>query len=282
MRIVVTGNRGFIGSHLEKKLRQEGHDVVGVDLKDGRDILKLTPKDFEGVQYVFHMAAQVSVPGSIENPLYTARTNDLGTYNVLECARQAGVRRVIFSSTCAVYGTHEENDKNGIAYTEDMKPVPTSPYGLSKLTGEHACRLYSELYKLDTVCLRYFNVFGEGMKVESSYSSAVAIFLEKKKKKEKLQVYGGQQTRDFVYVGDVVEANLRGMKNTHNFSGMIINIGTGFESSIESIAKLISDKIEYLPQRAGEMNRVRASKIRAVNILGWVPTMNISSWICAQ
>ncbi len=279
MKTAITGNLGFIGSHLQEHLTGSGAEVIGIDLKDGRDILDLTQEDFIGVDYVFHLAAEVSVPESIDDPIRSARTNISGTLNVLECARQAGVKRVIFSSSAAVYGIDRRNDSTGFPYEESLESRPLSPYAASKVAGEIYCKLYSELYGLDTVCLRYFNVFGEGMKADSQYSAALAIFLDKKSKNESLPVFGGLQTRDFVYVGDVVEANYQAMMYMLPLKGECINIGTGKSRTISEIAKTISGNIDYLQQRKGEPNHSKAGIIKAKSMLSWKPTTSVIDWL---
>lgn len=279
MKICVTGHKGFIGSHLWERLLEDGHELIGIDLKEGNDILDLKPEDLYGVEYVFHLAARVSVPESIENPEETHKNNVTGTFNVLRCAAEAKVSRVIFSSSSAVYGINENHDKLGIPYNELMELNPTSPYGLSKLLGEEYCRLYSRIYDIDTVCLRYFNVYGDDMKVDSPYSAAMAIFLEKKKKDQPLPVFGGKQTRDFVHVNDVVEANIKAMKYERRLNGMAINIGTGRDYSIEDIAKMISKDIEYLPQRENEPNSSLAYIHNANVVLHWKATYNVLEWL---
>lgn len=278
MKIAITGNRGFIGSHLFDHLTKEA-DVIGVDIKDDKDILDLTPKNFEGVDYVFHLAAEVSVPESIDDPIKSARTNISGTLNVLECAKQAGVKRVIFSSSAAVYGINKRNDSTGFPYSENLECNPLSPYAASKMAGEVYCKLYSELYGLDTVCLRYFNVFGDGMKANSQYSAALAIFLDKKRKNESLPVFGGLQKRDFIYVEDVVEANVQAMLYMLPLKGECINIGTGKSHSISEIARMVSTNIDYFPQRKGEPNNSRADIMKAKRILLWKPTTSVIDWL---
>src|SRR3990167_2833477 len=278
MKICITGHCGFIGFHLWDRLRED-HEIIGIDLKKGKDILDMKPEDLEGVEYLFHLAARVSVSESIENPEETHNNNVTGTYHVLECARLAGVKRVIFSSSSAVYGINENHDKLGIPYNELMALEPVSPYGLSKLIGEEYCKLYSRIYGIDTVCLRYFNVYGDRMKSDSPYSAAIAIFLDKKSKNKPLPVLGGKQTRDFVHVDDVVEANIKAMKYERIFDGQPINIGTGRDYSIEDIAKIISSNIEYFPQREHEANSSLAYIHTANRVLHWRAKYNILEWL---
>lgn len=270
----VTGGSGFIGQHLVNRLLTDGHEVKVVDLKVGSDIRNLTPEDFRGVEYVFHLAALPRVPYSIEFPRETNDTNISGTLNVLWCAKEAGVKRVIYSSSSSVYGNQKV-----LPLRETLAPKPLSPYGIQKLVGEMYCRVFYELYGLETVSLRYFNVFGEGSPADNPYSAVIAKFLDAVERKEPLQVNGGDQTRDFTYVEDVVEANLLAAVSPRAGKGEAINIGGGKNYSIKEIAEALSDNIEYFPPRAGECQHTLAKIRKAGKILGWSPKVSLMDWL---
>ena len=272
MQIAITGHLGFIGSHLAKEFKS----YLGIDIKDGNDVRCLHPNNFEGIDYVFHLAAQPKVQLSIDDPLFTNSHNIDGTLNVLWCAKEAGVKRVIYSASSSAYGEQE------IPLREDMKPNPMSPYAIQKLTGEYYCKQFYELYGLETVSLRYFNVYGEDMPLDSAYAACIAIFLDKKKKEEMLPLLGGKQTRDFTYVKDVVRANILAMKSDKVGHGEVINIGTGKNYSIKKIANTISDKIEYLSQRKGEPMDTLADNTKAKRLLNWKPTQDVIQWLLKQ
>src|SRR3990167_6097635 len=157
MNVLVTGSRGFIGRHLTKALRKAGHTVHCFDLKDGHDVREITEEELHGIKYVFHLAAQAKIQASIDDPKFTHDHNINGTLHLLEMAKRAKVKRVIYSASSSAYGEQEE-----LPYHESMKPNPMSPYALQKLVGEYYCKLYYNWYGLETVSLRYFNVYGEG------------------------------------------------------------------------------------------------------------------------
>jgi len=272
-KILVTGYCGFIGSHLTQALKHK-HELFGVDLVAGSDILNLTPDDFEGVDYVFHLAAKAKVPYSFDYPLDSNENNVEGTLNVLECARVANVKRVIYSASSSAYG-----DQDTLPLVETMTPNPMSPYGAQKLMGEYYCKIYSEFHGLDTVSLRYFNVYGEGMRLDGAYSACLAIFLDQKERGVPLSVFGGKQKRDFTYVGDVVNANILAMKSRKKLKGEVINIGTGTNYSIKELAEAISDQTDFLPQRKGEPMETRADNKKAKQLLKWEPQTNLLKWL---
>lgn len=273
-RILCTGHQGFIGKHLFRELlKDEFNEVVGIDLKDNRDIRELEPEDFEKIDYVFHLAAQTKVQQSIEKPLFTNEHNITGTLNVLWCAKEAGVKKVIYSASSSAYGYQQF-----LPLREGMKPRPMSPYGIQKLVGEQYANNFAHLYKLETVSLRYFNVYGNEMDQDSPYGACIAKFIKQKKEGKPLTILGGKQTRDFTYVGDVVRANILAMKSDVG-RGEVINIGSGINYSIEQIALAISDNVEYLPQRKGEPQDTQADITRAKKLLGWEPTVDVIEWL---
>ncbi|MCG6918806.1 MAG: SDR family oxidoreductase [Deltaproteobacteria bacterium] len=254
-KCLVTGGAGFIGSNLVERLVGLSFEVkVLDDLSSGflrnlepfreniefiegdvRDMATLQQVMSE-VEVVFHQAAVVSVPQSIEDPMETGMVNDLGTLYVLEAARHNGVRRVVFASSCAVYG-----DLPQVPKKEDMDTKPLSPYAASKLNGETYARLYGDLYGLETVCLRYFNVYGPRQDPSSPYSGVISIFMDSAARGERPTIYGdGEQYRDFVYVADVVQANLLAAQR-ENISGVTINVGTGKPVTINSLWRNIAE-----------------------------------------
>ena len=267
-KCLVTGGAGFIGSNLVDYLVREGMQVRVLDNLSTGNLENLEPvrgqidfnqgdvRDFDtlmramsDIELVFHQAAMVSVPESVEDPVEAAMINDLGTLYLLEASHRAGVRKVILASSCAVYGDLPQLPKR-----EDMATRPQSPYAASKLHGETYACLYSDLYGLETVCLRYFNVYGPKQDPTSQYSGVISIFLDKAVRDELPTIYGdGDQYRDFVYVADVVGANLQAAL-AENISGVVINVGTGGSVTInqlwKSIARLAG--VESMPVRAPE------------------------------
>jgi UDP-glucose 4-epimerase len=291
MKILVTGGAGFIGSNLVDKLINEGHKVFVIDnLSTGKkenlnkkaifykadicDLNKILPL-FKRIDYVFHLAANPRVVFSVENPIESHKVNVNGTLNVLYASYKNKVKRLIFASSAAVYG-----DIKKLPLKENMTPKPISPYGLHKLIGEYYCKLFSDLYNLETVCLRYFNVYGPRMDPNGPYALVIGKFLKLRKENKPLTIYGdGKQTRDFVYVDDVVKANILAMKSKKVGSGEVINICSGKNYSINYIAKLIGGKKIYLPARKGEIKHVLGDNSLAKKLLGWKPEISLEEGI---
>ena len=290
-KCLVTGGAGFIGSNLVEHLVGASIEVKVldnlssgflenlelcreyVDFRQGdvRDLAALQEM-MSGVEVVFHQAALVSVPQSIEDPIEAAMVNDLGTLNVLQAARLRGVRRVVFASSCAVYG-----DLPQLPKMEEMEIKPLSPYAASKLHGETYARLYRDLYGLETVCLRYFNVYGPRQDPGSPYSGVISIFMDKAARGEKVTIHGdGEQCRDFVYVADVVQANLLAAQR-QDISGLTINIGTGKSATVNNLWKNISELagVQGEPERAnfrpGDIRQSVADISRARKLLDFEP-----------
>ena len=274
MQILVVGGAGFIGSHIVEHFNKKADirvldnlrtgyannikdfniDFIEADVSD-RDKVR---KAMQNVDYVFHLAAMVSVPESMNNPCECVDINTKGTLIVLEEAARAGVKKLCLSSTSAIYGDNPVFPK-----IESMIPEPKSPYAVSKLDGEFYCNIFTHEKKLKTACMRYFNVFGPRQDPGSAYAAAIPIFTEKAVKNEALTVYGdGEQTRDFVYVKDVVAANIHLAQS--DLSG-VYNVGYGKSATINDIIKQIlkvtgsSSKVEYLPERAGDVKHSLAS-----------------------
>ncbi len=292
MRLIVTGGAGFIGSNLVDALVEMGHEVLVVDdLSTGKEE-NLNPRArfvradiadpqvpladlFAGAECVFHTAALARVPRSIEDPIGTHRVNVTGTLHVLQAAVQAGVRRVVYSSSSSVYG-----DQEVLPLVEDMRPDPVNPYGMQKLMGELYCRTFHRVYGLSTVCLRYFNVYGPRQVMEGAYRLVIGIFLDQKRRGQPMTVFGdGEQTRDFTHVRDVVQANILAMSSDRVGRGDAINVGTGRETSVNRIAELIGGPVVHLDPRPFEERRKRADITRARDLLGWRPTVSVEDGI---
>lgn len=290
-RVLVTGGAGFIGSHLVDGLMSEGFDVVVLDdfssgkrenlsvhfseanfclvegdVRDKADVKKA----LEGVDIVFHLAAIVSVDFSVKNPLLVNEVNVGGTLNVLRESLKAGVKRFVYASSCAVYGEPVD-----LPVDEEQSTMPTSPYGVSKLAAEYYCRVFYGVYGFETVCLRFFNVYGS-RQVIGPYSGVIMKFIDRLKRGEEPIIYGdGEQTRDFVFVGDVVDACLRAMK-CKSCVGDVINVGAGVEVSINRLANVLTElfdlhniKFVYAEPRAGDIRRSCADLGKAERMLGY-------------
>ena len=296
MKFLVTGGAGFIGSHITERLLSDGHQVRILDdfstgkrdnipVSDAVSVIEGDVGDFDtvrdwmqGIDIVYHEAAIASVPETVGDPLGSERTNYRGTLNVLEAARQADVRRVIFAGSAAVYGDLPELPKS-----EDMPVRPLSPYAVDKLASEHACRVYAQLYGLETVVLRYFNVFGPRQDPSSPYSGVISIFADSLGKGKQPNIYGdGEQTRDFVYVGDVVAANIRAA-TAPAAAGRTINVATGSTISINQLLRTLC-RIQdapfdpaYLPAREGDIRHSCANISQASRLLDWAPAVGFET-----
>ncbi len=280
--ILVTGGAGFIGSHIAEHFSLAGHDVTVLDnlstgylhnVPDNANITLIEgnicdPETVEkavvGKDYVFHMAAMVSVPLSCQHPTEAFRINTLGTLGVLQSALAAGVEKVIIASSAAIYGNNPVQPKR-----EDMLPEPESPYAISKLDCEYLARMFNG-EGLRTTCLRYFNVYGPRQDPGSAYAAAIPIFMSRAQAGKELVIYGdGEQTRDFVHVSDVVRANVAAMEHG---DGGVFNVATGRSVSINQLARTVLDitgsgtDIVYQPERAGDIKHSSADVSR---ISGW-------------
>lgn len=292
MLYLVTGGAGFIGSHISDRLLADGHRVRILDnfstgnhenipQSDNVEVMEGDVGDYDTVRtamqqvdFVYHEAAIASVPETVGNPLASERVNYRGTVNILEAARHAGARRVMFACSAAVYGDLPELPKQ-----ESMPVKPLSPYAVDKLASEQACQMYTRLYGLETVSLRYFNVFGPRQDPSSPYSGVISIFSDYINQGKQPAIYGdGEQTRDFVYVSDVVEANIRAA-TAPAAAGKAINIATGGKLSINGLLKTICDlKGEpfaplYKPGRQGDIRHSRADISAAREYLDWEPVV---------
>jgi len=282
-RALVTGGAGFIGSHLTDALVESGCQVTVLDnlstghrsniehLGDRIDFVHgdirdaaLLDRVVDGCEVAFHQAAVVSVTQSVEDPPHSCEVNDLGTVRVLDACRRAGVRRVVMASSSAVYG-----DDPCLPKTEDMASMPLSPYAVQKLTGEFYASVFGQLYGLETVCLRYFNVFGPRQDPSSPYSGVISIFMTKAAAGQAPTIYGdGGQTRDFVYVKDVVRANLAAAGKAEA-AGKVFNVGRGESIRIRELWDLIGEiagndlQPAFAPPRPGDI-RDSVSDIEAI------------------
>lgn len=289
---LVTGGAGFIGSSLVQRLVEEGSRVrVLDDFSSGRmknlaavdDRIELIHGDMRdvsvvrqamaGVRFVFHFGAVASVQASVEHPEWTHDVNMTGTLNVLLAARDAAVERVIFTSSSSVYGDSPEMPKR-----EEMTPMPLSGYALSKLTGEHYCRIFHSLYGLKTHSLRYFNVFGPRQDPNSQYSAVIPLFMHAYLNGRQPVIYGdGEQIRDFTFVEDIVSANLICREAPLDSIGNAYNIAYGEGVSINMLARQIADLAdceflpEYRPARKGDVRESQADSSLARRVLGWKP-----------
>ena len=292
-KAVVTGGAGFIGSHIVDALVAEGYDVHVIDNYAGgkmesrknakatyheadiRDFKTIAPI-IAGATYVFHEAALPRVQYSIENPEETFSVNVNGLVAVLRAAHEGGVKRVMNASSGSVYG-----DQQVLPLREDLPAQPKSPYGLQKYVGELTCRVWSEVYGLPTVSLRYFNVYGSRMDPEGPYALMIGKFLQKRSHGEPLSIWGdGSHTRDFTHVRDVVRANLLAAGSGKVGKGEVINIGAGSNVSVNDVAKMIGGPIVHEEERL-EPAHALADNTRARELLGWEPTIKLQDGIAA-
>lgn len=290
MKLLVTGGAGFIGSNLVDELVCLGHQVLVIDnlslgrkehlnpkakfyKKDIRNYKSIKPI-FKGVDCVFHLAAQPRIQPSIINPADSFDNNVLGTFNVLLAARDNKVPKLVYSASSSAYG-----DQKTLPLTEELIANVKNPYALFKYMGEEMCHLFYQLYGLPTVCLRYFNVYGERQSVEGAYSTVIGIFLRQKKQGKSLTIVGdGNQRRDFTYVKDIVRANILAMKSKKTI-GHLINIGSGQNYSVNQVAKMIDSKHVYIPPRLGETKITLADISKARKLLGWKPKVMLEDWL---
>ena len=288
MKALVTGGAGFIGSHIVDRLLSEGHEVTVLDnFSTGHrdnlaqsaqlNIIEGDVRDSDtvndctqDVDWVFHKAAIASVPKTVGDPVGSSAVNYQGTLHLLEAARQNKSSRVVFASSAAIYG-----DEPTLPKVETMLPVTLSPYAVDKLASEYACAMYTRLYGLATVSLRYFNVYGPRQDPSSPYSGVISIFADKLAQAGTPVIYGdGEQTRDFVFVGDVVEANMRAIHQDAAV-GQAINIATGTKTSLNELLQTLCDvnqvefSADYQQPRAGDIKASYANVGKAHALLDW-------------
>jgi len=294
---LVTGGAGFIGSHIVDELIKIGHEVIVIDNESAQndsfyynskainynlDICDYenTRQLYNDVDFVFHLAAESRLQPAINNPIHAVMQNSVGTCTALQCAREAGVQKFMYSSTSSAYGLNEEPNRE-----IDLNNC-LNPYSVSKVSGEELCRMYHQLYGLKTIIFRYFNVFGERCPTKGQYAPVIGIFLRQLKSNQPLTVVGdGMQKRDFIHVKDIASANISVALHDSKFDscyGQIYNVGTGSNESIKDIALLISDNIKYLKERDGEAKNTRASITKIKQTFGWSPQIDVKNWIKSQ
>ena len=293
MKYVVVGGAGFIGSNIVDKLVEQNHEVIIIDNLSTGKMENVNPKAsveyidisnvnecpnmveiMSGADALFLLAAKARVQPSIENPVEYETNNTIGTLNVLKCASDAGVRRVVYSASSSAYGNTEKLP------SKESDPInPLSPYGAQKYYGEVMCKMFSEVYGLETVSLRYFNIYGERQNVGGAYAMVIGIFADQKLRGEVMTINGdGEQRRDFTYVGDVVNANILASQSENVGNGEVINIGNGDNRSINDIADMIGgERIHREP--VIEPKETLADNSLAEKLLGWKPTQNIEDWV---
>ena len=290
---VVTGGAGFIGSNLVSMLLERGDMVVVIDnesanthdevywnsnainIKGDITDFKLLKNACTDADCIYHLASDISIQYSIENPTKTYTNNLIGTLNVLEVARVLGIKKVIFSSTAAIYGSTSE------PCVETDRPDPLNPYSVSKLAGENLMKMYNDLYGIETVSLRYFNVYGPRQAYKGQYAPVIGIFQKQKNEGKPLTIVGdGGQSRDFVHVADVAAANI--FVSETNTVG-VFNVGTGVEYTINQIADLTNNSAgkTTIPSREGEARRSISDSSKLRNI-GWQPRISLEAWIAKQ
>lgn len=293
MKYLVTGGAGFIGTNLVKKLLQEGHEVRVLDnyaagRKEERiqkeaeyiegDIRKMDElmQAMKGVQGVFHLAALPRMSCSVENPQETNDVNATGTLNVLIAARDNEIKRVVYSASSSAYGGCEK----GMALEEGMKAAPISPYGLQKFIGEEYCRIFPELYGLETVSLRYFNVYGPYMDPEGAYALVIGKFFRQKQAGQPMTICGdGEYFRDYTHVDDVAQANILAMTSDKVGKGELINIGFGKPYSVNEVVKMIGGEYIFIDPRPGDPRWTKANISKAKELLGWEPKVGLEEGI---
>ena len=293
---IVTGGAGFIGSHIVEELKRLDHMVIVIDneysdndnfhwRKDTLNVniditdYKGLKNAFTGADYVFHLAAEARIGPAIENPVNALNINTIGTCNVLQCAREVGAKKVLYSSTSSGYGLNEAPN------IETQPDDCLNPYSVSKIAGEKLCKMYTDLYGLKTIVFRYFNVFGERAPRKGQYAPVTGIFLRQKAAGEPLTIVGdGEQRRDYIYVKDVANANvMAAISNPDDDAyGEVYNVGSGKNYSVNEIASFISDDTINIPPRVGEARNSLANIDKIRKTFAWKPEMNVEEWIKTQ
>lgn len=292
MKCIVTGGAGFIGSNLVDKLIELGHKVVCIDNESAEchdqfywndkainykyDICDydLIAPLFNDIDYVFHLASDARIQPAILNPKKSVENNIIGTSNVLELSRINNIKRFIYSSTSSAYGKEAV-----LPNVETQASDPLTPYSSAKVFGENLSRVYYNLYGLETISLRYFNVYGNRQPLKGQYAPVIGLFLKQKEEGKPLTVVGdGLQRRDFTHISDIVEANILATNFTTGF-GEVYNIGYGSNYSIIDIANMISNDIKFIPSRVGEVQETLASNSKFKNLTGWMPKVSLIEWL---
>ncbi len=294
MKYLVTGGAGFIGSHIVDRLLCDGHEVVVIDNEasdsnekfywnDRAENYKYDIQDYEsikdlfaGVHTVFHLAAESRIQPAINNPIHAAQVNFVGTCTILQCAREAGCDRVVYSSTSSAYGL-----KNIPPLKEEMMTDCLNPYSVTKVGGESLCTMYNNLFGLKTIVFRYFNVYGDRQPLKGEYAPVIGLFLRQKKAQEPMTIVGdGTQKRDFTFIEDVVEANIcASMTENPSAFGQIFNVGSGINYSIMELVNMIGGDHIHIQPRIGEAQISLANIDKTVQILNWQPEGSLKDWL---
>jgi len=294
MRCLVTGGAGFIGSNLVDELLNLDHEVIVIDNESSSahekfywnenatnykyDICKYDTIRhlFTDIDIVFHLAAESRIQSTIHDPAYALTVNTIGTCNILQASREGGVKRVIYSSTSAAYGL-----RNTPPLRESMPRDCLNPYSISKCAGEDLCKMYTDLYGLETVTFRYFNVYGNRQPLRGQYAPVVGLFMRQKAAGLPMTIMGsGTQRRDFTNVSDVVAANIlaANLENKRPV-GQLINIGTGKNYSVVELAELIGGEYTFVPPRPAEAKVSLADNTKAKSLLNWDPKIELEDWL---
>jgi len=293
MKIIITGGAGFIGSHLAEYWINQNAQVIIVDnlrtgyvenipkhpniefVKQSITNKKIVFEILEKADYVFNLAALVSVPESVDNPVECNEINVLGLINLLEASKKYNIKKIVHSSSAAVYGDNPESPKE-----TSMKPEPKTPYGITKLDGEYYCQFYHQSFGVNAVSLRYFNVFGPRQDPKSQYAAAIPIFISKAIKNEAITIFGdGKQTRDFIFVKDIVQANVRAAENKNVFD--VYNVASGNSISIFELAELIiketksKSEIIFKPERSGDIKHSLADIESTKKEMSFLPKVDL-------
>ena len=293
-KVLVTGGAGFIGSHLVDKLIHNNCKVTVIDNEssnsadkfyynkeaenlnlDVTDFEKIKPY-FKDVDVVFHLAAEARIQPSIINPLKSVYANVMGTCSVLQAAREMGVKRLIYSSTSSGYGLNQTPN------IESQQDDCLNPYSVSKITGEKLCKMYSDLFKLETIIFRYFNIYGDRQPIKGQYGTVIGIFEKQKSENTPLTIVGdGNQSRDFSNVDDAVQANILAATKEldEKHFGTVFNIGRNQSYTINEVAEMYNHTTTNIAARKGEARATLASIDKAKNILGYNPKINLKDWL---
>ena len=293
MKYLVTGGAGFIGSNIVDSLIKLGHEVVVIDNESSESHdhffwnenaknYKLDICDYEntrnlynGVDYVFHVAAEARIQRTIKNPIRSVKTNVVGTITVLQCSKEANVKRVVYSSTSSAYG------RNEIPNEETQPDDCLNPYSISKVAGEKLCSMYTNIFGLDTIIFRYFNVYGDKHPTKGIYAPVIGLFDVQKLNSEKLTIVGdGEQRRDFTNVKDVVDINILATTKDidRKYFGNVFNVGTGTNYSVNQIASFISENTINIPERLGEARETLANIKKVKEVFDWEPSITLDQW----
>ena len=295
MKCLVTGGAGFIGSHIVDKLILLGHDVVCIDNESAESNDKFYWNDkasnfkfdiceydiieplFENVDVVYHLASDARIQIAINNPERSVYSNVIGTFNILQASKKHNVGRVIMSSTSSVYGK-----LNAIPNVETQKEDCLTPYSVSKIFGENMCKVYNNLYGLQTICLRYFNVYGDRQPLKGQYAPVVGLFLKQRANGDPLTIVGdGNQRRDFTHISDVISANIcAGFDDAPAQAfGQSYNIGYGENYAILDIARMVSGTITFIDSRPGEARETLSDTNKFRSVFNWKPKQRLDEWI---